>query len=479
MNMATLTRSASYAALLALAAAASAQDSRPIAFTNARIFTAAGPTIDAGTLVVRNGKIEAVGKDAVVPAGARVVDCAGKTIMPGLVSGLSRAGLDAPAPRRGNDGGASQRGRRGMPMPMPGSGGGGAADKAATKVIDGIYAKQTVFGELLRKGVTTLSLAPRGQAFPGLGAVLRPDGKTLEDLTADAEAFLIVGITRDAQTKKLLKDNFAAAAKVLEARKKPPEPKPEEKKPEEQKPPEGQKPEAPKQEGPQPTPQPTPTPNPNPQPTPQPAPQQQPQQPPQQAPQRRPEPPKNPNHEVLADLLDGKRRAIVEIGSATEMLHWQHTFEKVPEFPHVIAVGSYNAQEGSIDEVLELVKAQKAAVLLPPTLSSLPRSRVLTHPAKNLHDAGIEIGFLLGNDPGTVEGTFFRLMELVRTGLPADVALRGVTVVPAKALGVDKRTGSLEAGKDADLLIFDGDPLEPAARLSAVWLRGQEVPQTP
>jgi imidazolonepropionase-like amidohydrolase len=52
-------------------------------------------------------------------------------------------------------------------------------------------------------------------------------------------------------------------------------------------------------------------------------------------------------------------------------------------------------------------------------------------------------------------------------------------LVPAKALGIDRRTGSLEVGKDADLLLFDGDPLAPAGRLHSVWLRGAEVPSQP
>ena len=85
------------AALLALASArAAAQDARPIAFTNARLLTMAGEPIEGGTLVVRNGKIEAIGKDAVVPAGARVIDCTDMTIMPGLVSAVSSAGLTQP-----------------------------------------------------------------------------------------------------------------------------------------------------------------------------------------------------------------------------------------------------------------------------------------------------------------------------------------------------------------------------------------------
>jgi imidazolonepropionase-like amidohydrolase len=66
-------------------------------------------------------------------------------------------------------------------------------------------------------------------------------------------------------------------------------------------------------------------------------------------------------------------------------------------------------------------------------------------------------------------------MELVRSGLPADIAIKAITQVPAKALGIDKRTGTLEVGKDADLLVFDGDPLSPTGKLEQVWLRGSRV----
>lgn len=466
-------RTVTFSALLFAASAATAQDLRPVAFTNARLHTIAGDCIERGTLVVRNGKIEAVGVDAVVPAGARIIDCAGKTLMPGLVSAVSRAGLERNAPSQLPEG-LSQRGRRSPPIQLPVSSGGSAQDQAATKVVDGLYPKQEVFGELLRMGITSLALNPRGMAFPGLGAVLRPDGKNAASLTANDAAFVQIAVGADGATKKLLKDSFAAAATVLKARKAPPPPKEEPKKPEEAKPAEkpaekpeqspaekpgdkpGDKPPAPQPPAPQPTPAPAT------QPTPAPA---------------RPAPPKNPNHELLADLLDGKQRALVEIGSANAMLHWQHAFDKVPEFPHTIVVSGHDTQSGTIDLVLDQLKAQKAAVLLPPILAALPRSRVLTHPAKQLHDAGIEIGFLLGDAPSVVEGTFFRMMELVRAGLPANIALRGITLVPAKALGIDKEVGSLEVGKLANLLVFDGDPLDPASRLAAVWLQGQAVPE--
>ena len=99
------------AAALLAATAAVAQDYRPIAFTNARLVTAAGAVIESGTLVVRDGKIEALGKDVAVPAGARVVDATGKTIMPGLVCAVSNAGLTQPT--RNVDNGPQRGGRRG------------------------------------------------------------------------------------------------------------------------------------------------------------------------------------------------------------------------------------------------------------------------------------------------------------------------------------------------------------------------------
>lgn len=471
------------AALLALAAAAAApaQDARPIAFTNARLVPVSGPTIERGTLVVKNGKIEAIGADAVVPPGARVVDAAGKTILPGLVSAWSRAGLQGASPPRMDVPGGGRRGGRGGDIPMPMQGG-GTANKAATRVVEGVYAKQPVFGDLLRAGITSLALTPIGGGFPGLGAVLRPDGKTLEQLVRDDDAFVQIVMVRDAGTKRLLKETFEKAQKVVEERRKPPEKPPQpapatEPKPGEPKPGDA-KTEPPKANEP---PKPVP---PNPEPKPEPKPEEKKDNPPQGQPQpaaapRRQEPPKDPNLEVLADLLEGKRRAIVQIDSAADLLHWQAAVADSVTFPRAVAVLRHDAASGTIDLVLDQVKAWKCPVLLPPDMATLPRSRYLIHPSKQLHDAGIEIAFALGDNAPTVRQLFFRLMELVRYGLPADVALRAVTLTPAKILGIDKQSGSLEVGKDADLLVFTGDPLSPTGALASVWLRGTEVPKEP
>lgn len=481
--------STTLAVFAALAAApVAAQDARAVAFTNARLVLISGATIESGTLVVKNGKIEAIGADVTAPAGARIVDCAGLTILPGLVSAVSRAGL-APAggPRPEVRPAGRRRGREETPAPT--SGGDSAQNRAAAKVVESMNPRQEVFGDLLRAGVTTLALSPAGSGFPGLGAVLQPDGRTLEQLTVDDGAFVQIDMTRNAATKKLLKETFEKAQKLAADRKKPAAkpseaaaaeakppaepgkteatPKPEPPKPEQPKP--EPKPEPPKPEPPKPEP-PKPEPKPDEKAAPAPA---------AAAATRRPEPQKDPNLEVIADLLDGKRRAIVSIGSAADLLQWQLAVADEIKFPHTIVVARHDPLSGTVDRVADALKTRQCTVLLPPDLSTLPRTRLLIHPARLLHDAGIEIGFVLGDNPATVRMLFFRLMELVRTGLPADAALRAVTLVPAKVLGVEAKKGSLEAGKDADLLVFRGDPLSPSAELVSVWLRGREVPKQP
>jgi len=54
-------------------------------------------------------------------------------------------------------------------------------------------------------------------------------------------------------------------------------------------------------------------------------------------------------------------------------------------------------------------------------------------------------------------------------------SVRGVTIVPAKVAGIDHRVGSLESGKDADIVVVSGDPLDPRSRVELVLIEGQVV----
>ena len=104
-------------ALLLFGALAFAETPQAVAIRNAKIVTVSGPTIAKGTVVLRNGLIEAVGENVPVPADAWVVDGEGMTVYPGLIDAMSTVGIPslAPAPAAGS--GAGRGGRGATPAP--------------------------------------------------------------------------------------------------------------------------------------------------------------------------------------------------------------------------------------------------------------------------------------------------------------------------------------------------------------------------
>ncbi|HKZ72744.1 MAG TPA: amidohydrolase family protein, partial [Steroidobacteraceae bacterium] len=98
-----------------------------------------------------------------------------------------------------------------------------------------------------------------------------------------------------------------------------------------------------------------------------------------------------------------------------------------------------------------------------------------------LHRAGVTIAFAVPGISMTHNaGSIVREAAglAVANGLPWDEALRALTVNPARIWGVDQRYGSLAPGKEADLVIWDGDPLEPSSAPVVVLVAGREVPLT-
>src|SRR5699024_4655698 len=63
----------------------------------------------------------------------------------------------------------------------------------------------------------------------------------------------------------------------------------------------------------------------------------------------------------------------------------------------------------------------------------------------------------------------------VKRGMEPDEALRSITTNPAEVLGLGERLGTLDVGKDADLVLWDGDPLDTRHRAQRVWQAGREV----
>lgn len=115
-------------------------------------------------------------------------------------------------------------------------------------------------------------------------------------------------------------------------------------------------------------------------------------------------------------------------------------------------------------------------VLCPPAMFQmrLETTRATFENAAILHRAGVKIAF----QTGTVNHLHTLLSQVraaVANGLPADAALKSVTLFPAQIFGVEDRIGTLEKGKSADLVIFDRHPLESTAKVKMVMVAGQLI----
>jgi imidazolonepropionase-like amidohydrolase len=86
--------------------------------------------------------------------------------------------------------------------------------------------------------------------------------------------------------------------------------------------------------------------------------------------------------------------------------------------------------------------------------------------AARFHEGGVE-RLSVNTDSPVVpqEELFLQAAMAVRYGLPWEKALRALTIEGATAIGIDRRAGSLEPGKDADVVLWTGDPLDPRSRV--------------
>jgi imidazolonepropionase-like amidohydrolase len=102
------------------------------------------------------------------------------------------------------------------------------------------------------------------------------------------------------------------------------------------------------------------------------------------------------------------------------------------------------------------------------------RNRSIANPGR-LAAAGVEISLTTDHPVVPINFLVHQATLAVKEGLDRDVALRALTIHPARVIGCADRIGSLEAGKDADLVIWSGDPLDVMSRAEVAYSSGREI----
>lgn len=175
--------------------------------------------------------------------------------------------------------------------------------------------------------------------------------------------------------------------------------------------------------------------------------------------------------EALVPVVEGRMPLVVGVSRASDIRNVLKLARD--ERIRVILDG---AEEGWF--VAEEIARAGAPVMINP-LSNLPGDfetlGASLQNAQRLQAAGVTVVFKAN------EGGAHRARELrynagnaVAQGLPYQAALAAVTINPARVFGVADRVGSLEPGKDGDVVIWDGDPFEPLSQPVAVFVQGRE-----
>jgi imidazolonepropionase-like amidohydrolase len=180
----------------------------------------------------------------------------------------------------------------------------------------------------------------------------------------------------------------------------------------------------------------------------------------------------NQKYEALAPVLDGTLPVVISVEKAKD-IELAIKFVKEEKLKAIF--------RGCAQGFRVLTKIKKAGI--PVIIESLYRGPSEPEdgydaPYRNvakLAKAGVMICFSSGTDPSVGKDLPYHAARAVAFGLDHEEAIKALTINPAQIFGVDDRLGSLEVGKDADLFITTGDPLDLRSKVTHLFINGKEI----
>jgi imidazolonepropionase-like amidohydrolase len=168
-------------------------------------------------------------------------------------------------------------------------------------------------------------------------------------------------------------------------------------------------------------------------------------------------PAKREDLEMMRGLFQRKWPVIIHTADARDVMATVRIFHDEFNIPCIVSHGEF----GGYKSAPEIAKRDLPANIGPRTYDwtlMVYDGRCLGIASK-YHEAGVK-KLSINTDSPVVPEEELIVQAAMSVGLPEDVALRAVTIEPARAALIDHRLGSLEAGKDADIVIWTGNPLD-------------------
>ncbi len=179
----------------------------------------------------------------------------------------------------------------------------------------------------------------------------------------------------------------------------------------------------------------------------------------------------DPTIELLGRVADGELPLVVEAHRVPEIRNLLERTEDLSRLRLVLAGATQS------EHMAEALVERHVPVMIWPAPEASGRDEYDGFDlglAGRLADEGVEV--LLGSGGGPHARDLRYLAALaVSHGLDRDAALHAITLGPARAFDVADRVGSVERGRDGDVLVFDGDPLDTTSTLQFVLSRGRVV----
>ena len=403
----------SVACALAADAVPAAKQKKPIALVGGTIHTVSGDVLQNATIVFDKGKIIALGASVAIPADAERIDVTGKHVYPGIIDSYDHIGLTEIGSVRGT------------------------VDVAETGSINpNVKAEVAVNpeSELIpvarSQGVAIVNTAPSGGLISGLAAALMLDGWTWEDLTLKSGLGLIINwpsmvyapsrfvrVTKEEWQKqrdeqlKALRETFSSARAYMIAKK------------------------AEQQKG-------------------------------------IPYHDTDPRWNAMIPVLEGRIPVFVQANELSQIqgaITWAEQ-----EGVKLIIVGGRDAIFAK-----DQLKAKDIPVIVTDIQSAPMRqwqgyNEVFSLPMR-LKQAGIRFCIAGEGDASNARNTAFQAANAAAYGLSLEDALKSVTLYAAQVLGIADKVGSLEVGKDATLIVTNGDPLQPPTITERMFIRGKKI----